>query len=397
MTTPDPNNPWARADSAQPDSPYTDQPPPAPPYPTPQFPDPTASTPPGYPPLPAYPPSGYPPPGYPLRPGTPPTAPPPYPPYSYAPPPYPPYAYAPVPYPAGPYQGGGYFGPGVIPDDALVPQPFGGFGAWWNKAWSIFGKNWLPLTLILLITSALPTIVFSVVASRLSSQTMTGAELPDGTVSYTFNGRAIGLYFAVFAIFFVVSSFANGIGWVGGLWLVTRRAAGSPASLGAALGYGLRHCARMAGILLVVGLMVAAGTVACIIPGIYLAIASSLVVPFAVFDRGTGAIAGSFRAVNRNFGIVLGRLIVAGLMVGAVGLTVSLVSSAIFGAFGTVDSSGATTLRTVGDAIGSSILTDIVITPASAFFLCAILAVYAQVRARAVVTTAADLNASLGS
>jgi hypothetical protein len=143
--------------------------------------------------------------------------------------------------------------------------------------------------------------------------------------------------------------------------------------------------------------MTVVGFFACIVPGMYLAVASSLVVPFAVFDRGSNAIAGSFRAVNRNFGAVLGRLVVATLLVLAVSLAISCVLGGIFGAASQFDTSSGSTATPAVDTIGSSIITSIVGLPLTMFFLAAILAIYAQVRARAVPTTSADLNAALGA
>jgi hypothetical protein len=279
----------------------------------------------------------------------------------------------------------------------MVPNPFGGFGAWWNKTWSIFARNWWRLTLILVITSVLPALAFVAIAESLTHDPITVFELGDGTADVVFNRSAMTALVIAFVVYVVAAVFANAVGWVGGMWIVTRRAAGSTASLGAALAYGLRRCARVGGILLLVGLMVGVGAIACLVPGLYLAVASCLVVPFAIFDRGVNAIAGSFRAVHRNFGMVLGRVVVACLVNFGASFAVSLVANAIFGGFNEYGAADTGTTRPVAETIGSNIFVTVLAAPATAFLLIAILAVYAQARARAVPTTAVDLNAALGA
>ena len=188
-----------------------------------------------------------------------------------------------------------------------MPHPGGGFGAWWNTLWSAFARSWKQLLPIVAITSALPGIILAIVGVELLSRGFTvvdNGETGDVTAHWGVFGAFVGLAVALG----IVALFAAAIGWSGAMWLVTRQAAGAPASVGEALAFGARRCLRLGGLLVVVGLMVAVGLVACFLPGLYLAVAASLVVPFVIFDRGTSAIGGSFRLVNRNFGAVLGRL-----------------------------------------------------------------------------------------
>jgi hypothetical protein len=205
----------------------------------------------------------------------------------------------------------------------------------------------------------------------------------------------LGAFVGLGVVLGIVSLFASAIGWSGAMWLVTRQAAGAPASVGEALAFGARRCLRLGGLLVVVGLMVVVGLVACFLPGLYLAIAASLVVPFAIFDRGTGAISGSFRLVNRNFGAVLGRLVIMYLLVGAVSGVVNLIVSSIVG--GSMTNATANASPSAGAIVGEAVFSAIVAVPTTMFLIIGILMTYSQMRARAVPTTAHDLVNSLGA
>jgi len=293
-----------------------------------------------------------------------------------------------------PQYGAPYFG---YAGDPVVPDPQGGFGAWWNKTWSIFANNWQQLFLIALITSVLPGIVGSIILGSQHWEMLTIVQHAGSSDTLIFHWHAIGIVAAIGLLFGIVGLFANAIGWVAGIWVVTRRGVGSPAPLGAALAYGVRNCLRVGGILLLVGLMTLAGAIACFVPGLYILVASSLVVPFAVFDRGSGAISSSFRAVNRNFGAVLGRLVVATVVFIAASFVFSCLAGAIFPNASRFGTSGTGPSPSTFDIVGSSILTSVLDVPLTMFFLVGLFAIYAQVRARAVPTTAADLNAALGA
>jgi hypothetical protein len=134
---------------------------------------------------------------------------------------------------------------------------------------------------------------------------------------------------------------------------------------------------------------------ACFLPGLYLGVAASLVVPFAIFDRGTGAISGSFRLVNRNFGAVLGRLVIMFLLVAAASFVVNLIVSAVAGGSMTTTTT-ANTGPSGGAILGESVFSAIVSVPTTMFLIIGILMTYAQMRARAVPTTVHDLVNGLG-
>jgi hypothetical protein len=275
-----------------------------------------------------------------------------------------------------------------------VPHPGGGFSAWWNAVWSAFARSWKQLLPIVALTSALPGIILTVVGVEALSRSFTVVDNGD-TNNVTVHWGELGAFTGLGIVIGIVALFAAAIGWSGAMWLVTRQAAGAPVSVREALAFGARRCLQIGGLLIVVALMVVVGLAACFLPGLYLGVAASLIVPFAIFDRGTGAISGSFRLVNRNFGAVLGRLLIMYLLVGAVSGVVNLIVTAIAG--GSTTTTTTDTGPSVGALIGEAVFSAIVSVPTTIFLIIGILMTYAQMRARAVPTTAHDLVNSLGA
>jgi TctA family transporter len=162
------------------------------------------------------------------------------------------------------------------------------------------------------------------------------------------------------------------------------------------LRYGLRRFGRLGGILVVVAIMTFFGIIACLIPGLYVIVATSLVIPCALFERGSSAIAGSFRLVNRNFGGVLGRVLLTWLLA-----SVPSVVAYCFGGFSAAGNAGlavdalADSSPSAADSIGSTVFSQILSVPTTMFVIAATLATYAQMRSREAWTSVADLNTAL--
>ena len=140
----------------------------------------------------------------------------------------------------------------AYPADPLVPHPGGGFSAWWNSLWSAFARSWKQLLPIVLLTSAVPSIILAIVGVEFLSRSFTvvdDGDTSDVTVHWGVFGAFLGLGVALG----IVALFASAIGWSGAMWLVTRQAAGAPASVGDALAFGARRCLRLGGLFIVVG------------------------------------------------------------------------------------------------------------------------------------------------
>ncbi|HEY1485610.1 MAG TPA: hypothetical protein VGF84_05880 [Micromonosporaceae bacterium] len=323
-----------------------------PPGGNPAYPPPGA---PGYPPAGGYPPpgAGYPGAGYPGATGYP--------------------GPAAAGYPA--YPGGA--GPGAYPADPIVPAPAGGFGDWWSHLWSVFGRSWRGLIPIVLLTYSLPAIVYSLITGGWQSRLVTNSG--DGGVSVHW-GASIRFFLGT-VIFVVVAAFLAAVGFGAATRYVTRQAAGSPESLGDALRFGVSRAGRLAPLFVLAAVMVLIGLALCILPGLYLGLATSLVGPIALYEHGPGVIARSFRMVNRNFGGVLGRLASLVGMLFVLGIVISCIGAAFGGG-----RAGATT---------SGIISAVLEAPLTALLFVGLLLIYTQLRAKEVPTDTRTLNAAL--
>ena len=168
----------------------------------------------------------------------------------------------------------------------------------------------------------------------------------------------------------VVTMLVTAIGWGAGIWAVTQAAAGYPADLAAAFTAGVRRLGPMFGWYLLYSLMVAVGAVACLLPGLYLAVAGSLFSFVIVFERERNPFGRSFSLVHRAFGQVLGRVALLGLVTIGASCVVSLCGNLLGGGLGLVG-------FLMGD-IATALLT----APVGVLLLVGLLLTYTQARAR---------------
>lgn len=350
---------------------------------------PPGAYPPGYP-TPTYPPGAYPPGAYP--PGYPaPTYPPGYP-YAAYPPGYPQAAYSPG-YPQAAYPPG-Y--PGYIPadysaygqpmflvdlNDPLVTAPGQGFRGWWQRLTRTVRAHWATLLPIMLVTYALPTALTGGGSNALDRYRLFGAESEIDSLSQAnlIGGSAVVLGF-------VLGAYLSAVGWAAVAWVVTRGAAGQPATFGEAMGYGFRRSGRLFGWQVLTSVTVTAAMCCTPLPGVYIAFASSLVMPIAIYAR-SNPFGESFSMIHRNFGPALGRIatlggfVLAGAVVGAV-LEFVLVRQFPL-------ATGYPRLAT------GSALSALVEVPGQLLFTVGALLVYAELAARTAPTNTPSLNASL--
>jgi hypothetical protein len=194
-------------------------------------------------------------------------------------------------------------------DDPLVTPPGAGVGGWFDRVMKTFARSWRSVGTIILITQTLPGMI--IVAAALA---LTAGLVPDpGTVLTQADVderlRNLQALLPVLLVAIVVLLFVQAVGWGGATWAMTREAAGQPAPLGSALGFGLRRAPGLFGWYLVTALIIAVGILACILPGIYFVAATALVGPVYLFER-SRPIGRSFRLLHDNFGPVLGRLLI---------------------------------------------------------------------------------------
>jgi hypothetical protein len=280
-----------------------------------------------------------------------------------------------------------YVDPNWLSNDPLVTPTIQGFGGWWERVWKTFSRSWRAVLPIVALTSGLPVLVL-VLATQSERNRLGGlldVQQPNETQAQL-NAHLHALLSAelkvigVGMIFAIVGAFIGGIGWSAAMWTITKQAVGEPAPFGHAMKFGARTCLRLGAWYLLYGLIVGAGIVCCLLPGLYFAVAGSLIAPIVIFRR-DAAIRESFRLVNRNFGATLGRLAsLVGLIVGT-SVVIDVIRLA-------APSSG------VGGVI-SNVVGAVAALPASILLIIGVLLTYAELQAREQPLNSAGLNAAL--
>jgi len=279
----------------------------------------------------------------------------------------------------------GQFAPGVF--DPLVPAPGSRFEGWWSTLIATFKRSGWTLILIFALTSALPSIALAVASSATGAVLeLNPVAISDETGAINWNTGVLAGFAVAAVLFIFITSFLGALGWGTGIHAVVQAAAGQPVSLPAAFRAGLGRVLPMWGWYLLCGLIIGVGTILCILPGLYFAVALSLFSYVVVFERGTNPIGRSFRMVNNNFGAALGRVALLAAMYFVVSFVVSCIAGVIISVLGMSTAnaldpsiSGAVGLS-VGAEIVSSVIQEAVELPLLSFLLVGLLITYTQLR-----------------
>lgn len=187
-----------------------------------------------------------------------------------------------------------YGGAGQPPRDPLIGRDV---GDWIGNAFRAMRRS-LPGLLAISLLAMLPSVVLLGLAAVVAAQ---GSLV--GAVACLAAAALVGV-----AMIYLSQSAA--------IWLVTRQAAGMPATVGPAYGFALRRFGAVLGRVLLLGLLGMVGLVACIVPGLYVIVVSAATMPALVlFERGGGLIRRAFRLVNLQFWPAVGRVVLAWLIV----------------------------------------------------------------------------------
>lgn len=301
----------------------------------------------------------------------------------------------------GPWHAPGYAYAYLDPNDPLVTPPDAGINAWYARVIGVLRRSGGALLTIVVVTQALPALVFGfiglVYSDQMSSSALSqpGAErLPPeqaaAEIERLFGGLAA--FLGVLAVAALLLSLLQALGYAAGTWTLVRAAAGEPAGLGAAFRYGARRMVGLWGWTLVVGLITVAGGCLCVLPGVYFAFALSLAGPAYLFERGTfqrgNPIGRSWRLTHANFGAVLGRVaLVAAVVIGGQ-LVLSLIQTVVLEVAGA--DPGLSPL-----AIGFTVLGVLVSLPLVVVQVAAMVVTYVEQRAREVPLGTATLVTTL--
>ncbi|WP_405429273.1 hypothetical protein [Micromonospora sp. NBC_00617] len=285
-------------------------------------------------------------------------------------------------------------GHGFDPNDALVTPPGAGVGAWFERCGGALRRGWRQLVPIMLLTQVLPAAVLSVISLGMDpspgweaqAEMDPAAGLPDNFAA------TLATLVAVLVGGSLLIGLVQAVGWAAGSWVITQQATGRPASLDAALRYGLRRALGLWGWTLLVSVLIGVGVCFCVLPGIYLAFALSLAGPVYLFER-QNPIGRSFGMFHARLGLLLGRVALVG---GAV-----IVGTVVPGVLESVGTTGigADPFASPGTAVGVVAVigvTAVLALPAHLAQLIGLLITYAEQRAHEAPVNGAALAAELG-
>ncbi|WP_157563271.1 hypothetical protein [Micromonospora chokoriensis] len=305
---------------------------------------------------------------------------------------------------AGPYGGQPWYpgapvgwyppGYGFDPNDALVTPPGAGIGGWFNRCGGALRRGWRQLVPIMLLTQVLPAAVLSVISLGLDPSARWAAQAessPTPVLPDNFGAELLSLLVVLIGGSLLVG-LVQAVGWAAGTWVITQQAAGQPASLEAALRYGVRRALGLWGWTLLISLLVGVGLCFCVLPGVYLLFALSMAGPVYLFER-HNPIGRSFRMFHDRLGLLLGRVALVALAV--------IVGTLIPGGLEGVGTSGLgeDPFASPGTAVVAVVvigITAVLALPAHLAQLIGLLVTYAEQRAHEAPVNTAGLAAELG-
>ncbi|HEX6756643.1 MAG TPA: hypothetical protein VF109_11955, partial [Mycobacteriales bacterium] len=191
------------------------------------------------------------------------------------------------------------------PNDPLVPPDFGG---WAERIVGVLKRSWRNLLIIQLV-AALPGLLIAGFVQLAFTDETPSSGLIGASLAVALLGLLITVAFALLA---------QGAS----VWVVVREAARRPAPLGEAVSFALGRALPLLGWGVLAAIIVVAGLVLCVLPGLYaVAVFSMTLAGVVVIER--GGIDRSFALFNRRLGPSIGRFLIA--------LLVYLVYAAVVG------------------------------------------------------------------
>lgn len=291
--------------------------------------------------------------------------------------------------------------------DPLVGTPDGGFEGWIRRTIALCRRSFGPALAIGAAAYLVPSLVTSGIAAVITHRlnaiaipTQADPDNPFGPLKQM--AHSVAGWYALLLVVAVAVGYVQSVAWASITRLMARDALGHPRDLGATIRFGLRRGLPLWGWYVVVYLCVVVGACFCVVPGVYLALAMSLIAPIVVFERQQPAITRSFRLMHSNFWPSVGRLLLLGLCYWVYALIVGTILGAVTGVSTMTFTAG---LQGQGHVPESSlaaqllvgVLDTIVTLPATIVGIAGILALYAELRAReGEQATGADLAAAAG-
>jgi hypothetical protein len=194
------------------------------------------------------------------------------------------------------------------------------FSSWTDRVKGVVVRSWKGMLQLLLLGSFLPALgVILVVGGIGVGLVVLLASTLDHPTPLPFVAVVVPMYLLIL----LGIGYFSTVTQLSLMKVATNDAAGQPVSLGEAYTSSFRFGWPTLGWLVLAGLVTALGSLACYLPGLYLYVALSLVVPIMAFER-QGGFTESFRLMHSNFWPAVGRI-------GLLFLVVYALSSAVNG------------------------------------------------------------------
>ncbi|MBB6039787.1 hypothetical protein [Phytomonospora endophytica] len=240
-----------------------------------------------------------------------------------------------APPPAGGAGGGGGYPPPPPDGPYWPPEPGQGapdpydpivatdFNTWFNRVTGVFKRSWKSIGLIMLIGAVIPSLVVGTVNTAVGP-------IGDDMDSINWGDYAGSGLWSLLA--WVITGFLAAAAVVAAIRVAVREGTpGVQVPFGESMSYGFGRALPMWGWTIVASIVITIGLCACILPGIYLAIALAVIAPAFVFEGGNPFMR-SFKLTHSDFGRALSRLLAAAVAFLVYGCIISLPLGLIEGA-----------------------------------------------------------------
>lgn len=219
------------------------------------------------------------------------------------------------------------------PPPPMMSGPQGGIprktlGEILSSAFNIYKANASQLILIVAVVVVPLSLVSALFAGVVFAPDKVRVTNTGGVVVFDYAGRGLGVSLLAGAIGALIAVLISAVLQAAILRAAAQATIGDPVDVEASYRYGLKRLWSVILVSILVGLVVAAGFILLVIPGIIFLVFLSVSIPVLIVEgrRGTEAMGRSWNLVKGNFWHAFGVIVVAALIVGII--------SGIIGAIG---------------------------------------------------------------
>lgn len=219
------------------------------------------------------------------------------------------------------------------PPPPMMSGPQGGIprktlGEILSSAFNIYKANASQLILIVAVVVVPLSLVSALFAGVVFAPDKVQVTNTGGVVVFDYAGRGLGVSLLAGAIGALIAVLISAVLQAAILRAAAQATIGDPVDVEASYRYGLKRLWSVILVSILVGLVVAAGFILLVIPGIIFLVFLSVSIPVLIVEgrRGTEAMGRSWNLVKGNFWHAFGVIVVAALIVGII--------SGIIGAIG---------------------------------------------------------------